>query len=205
MEQASKRTAQAPAGLPSPGRVWLCMVLLVSLTFTVDISSTFVALGGLYAIPILVSLWLRNFRITLGVTLLCCLLTLEEIVFVDRGPSGTEVMDPAIFRSLVGNHLVQVASLLFVCLIGRWRLRDERELEESSDTNATTLGSIAEGVITIDATGRITYLNPLAEQMTGCASEQALGQPLDAVLRLCDEVAQRVTIDDLPPDLVGPR
>lgn len=49
-----------------------------------------------------------------------------------------------------------------------------------------TLNSIGDGVISTDVAGRITYLNPVAEAMTGWASHEACGQPLQKVLRMID-------------------
>jgi diguanylate cyclase (GGDEF)-like protein/PAS domain S-box-containing protein len=186
------------------GKVIISLAVLIGLVFAVDVNFPFVAFGGFYTISILISLWLRNFRVTLGLTVLCSFLSVVELPMIDRGDPIIDPLADFRFQSLVGNHLVQVASLVVVCLIGYWRLRDERELEESRETNAATLASIAEGVITVDASGRITYLNRLAEQLTACSREQALGQPLGSVLRLSEETPARLTIEDLPAHMVGP-
>ncbi len=188
----------------SRAKVWACVWLLILLTFAVDINFQLIAFGGFYAIPILISLWLRNFRITLALTALCCLLTFAEILVIEVRGVRIEQLEPFTLQHLIANHAVEVCSLVVVCLIGFWRLRDERDLEESRETTATTLSSIAEGVITIDSARRITYLNPLAEQMTACPRAEALGQSIDAVLRLSDETAMHVPIDDMPAHLVGP-
>jgi diguanylate cyclase (GGDEF)-like protein/PAS domain S-box-containing protein len=49
-----------------------------------------------------------------------------------------------------------------------------------------TLNSIGDGVISTDVAGHITYLNPVAESMTGWSSQEACGQPLQDVLRMID-------------------
>jgi diguanylate cyclase (GGDEF)-like protein/PAS domain S-box-containing protein len=46
------------------------------------------------------------------------------------------------------------------------------------------LASVADAVITVDAAGRVTYLNPAAENATGGALADALGKPLVRVLRI---------------------
>lgn len=43
---------------------------------------------------------------------------------------------------------------------------------------ATTLASIGDAVITTDATGVVTYMNPVATQLTGWLLEDAIGRPL---------------------------
>ncbi|MFO7604623.1 MAG: EAL domain-containing protein [Gammaproteobacteria bacterium] len=45
----------------------------------------------------------------------------------------------------------------------------------------TTLKSIGEGVISTDIEGRITYLNPAAEQLTGWSCQSAMGRRLNEV------------------------
>ena len=60
-------------------------------------------------------------------------------------------------------------------------LRHQRQLLE------VTLQSIGDAVLATDAGGRITFLNPVAAQLTGWAEEQALGQQAQDVLRTIDE------------------
>jgi PAS domain S-box-containing protein len=56
-----------------------------------------------------------------------------------------------------------------------------------------TLSSIGDAVVTTDADGRITSLNPVAEALTGWARAEAVGQSLDAVFRIVNEqTRQRV-------------
>jgi diguanylate cyclase (GGDEF)-like protein/PAS domain S-box-containing protein len=62
-------------------------------------------------------------------------------------------------------------------------LRAEKELAQ------TTLASIGDAVITTDAAGRILYLNPVAEQLTGWSTAEASGKPLDAVFHLVSEAS----------------
>ena len=49
-----------------------------------------------------------------------------------------------------------------------------------------TLASIGDAVISTDVAGNITYLNPVAESMTGWSRLEAFGRPLQEVLRLVD-------------------
>jgi diguanylate cyclase (GGDEF)-like protein/PAS domain S-box-containing protein len=49
-----------------------------------------------------------------------------------------------------------------------------------------TLNSIGDAVISTDVAGNITYLNPIAESMTGWSPQEACGQPLQEVLRIID-------------------
>jgi PAS domain S-box-containing protein len=54
-----------------------------------------------------------------------------------------------------------------------------------------TLASIGDGAITSDTQGQITYLNPVAESLTGWRNDEAVGQALDAVFRIVDEQTRR--------------
>jgi diguanylate cyclase (GGDEF)-like protein/PAS domain S-box-containing protein len=49
-----------------------------------------------------------------------------------------------------------------------------------------TLNSIADAVMSTDVTGKITYLNPAAERITGWSREAAAGHPVEDVYRIID-------------------
>jgi two-component system cell cycle sensor histidine kinase/response regulator CckA len=52
---------------------------------------------------------------------------------------------------------------------------------------SATLSSIADGVVATDREERVTFLNPVAEALTGWRRVDAMGRPLGEVLRLIDE------------------
>ncbi|MEX2317392.1 MAG: PAS domain S-box protein [Pirellulales bacterium] len=60
-------------------------------------------------------------------------------------------------------------------------LHDERERLR------VTLASIGDAVITTDTQGRITFLNPVAQNLTGWTLDEASGAPLDKVFRIVNE------------------
>lgn len=49
-----------------------------------------------------------------------------------------------------------------------------------------TLDSIGDAVLSTDLAGNITYLNPVAERMTGWSESEAVGKPLQEVMRIID-------------------
>ncbi len=67
------------------------------------------------------------------------------------------------------------------------RRRAEAALDASQRHWMTTLASIGDAVIATDATGRITFMNPVAQALTGWGHEEALGQPAQDVFRIIDE------------------
>ena len=58
------------------------------------------------------------------------------------------------------------------------------ELKESKNKLATTLNSIADGVIATDLEGNITRMNQVAEDLTGWTFEEADGEPFEKVFHI---------------------
>lgn len=69
------------------------------------------------------------------------------------------------------------------------RRREEltQAVERSRQLLATTLSSIGDGVIATDAACRVTFLNPVAESLTGYSGAEANGRPLREVFRIIQE------------------
>ena len=59
-------------------------------------------------------------------------------------------------------------------------------LFEQNERALITLNSIGDAVMSTDPEGRVTYLNVIAEGLTGWLQEQALGHPLEEVFRIVD-------------------
>jgi diguanylate cyclase (GGDEF)-like protein/PAS domain S-box-containing protein len=55
--------------------------------------------------------------------------------------------------------------------------------------------AIGDAVITADATGRVTYLNPIAIGLTGWDNQSAFGQPLSSVFRATSDKAGDIDVD----------
>lgn len=64
----------------------------------------------------------------------------------------------------------------------------ERRLKESEEWLMVTLSSIGEAVISADARGRVTFMNPEAESLTGWKAKQALAKDLKKVFKGINEV-----------------
>ncbi len=66
-------------------------------------------------------------------------------------------------------------------------LQDAQErLFEEKERAQVTLNSIGDGVITTDTLGNVTYLNRVAEEMTGWPWQEASGRPLSEVFSVID-------------------
>jgi diguanylate cyclase (GGDEF)-like protein/PAS domain S-box-containing protein len=62
----------------------------------------------------------------------------------------------------------------------------EEALFEEKERAKVTLNSIGDAVLTTDLLGNVTYLNQVAEAMTGWSHDEALGRPLVEVFRIID-------------------
>jgi two-component system cell cycle sensor histidine kinase/response regulator CckA len=60
----------------------------------------------------------------------------------------------------------------------------ERQLRESERRYAQTLHGIGDGVVATDVHGHVTFMNPMAEALTGWTLADAKGSPIDSVLRI---------------------
>jgi PAS domain S-box-containing protein len=63
----------------------------------------------------------------------------------------------------------------------------QNALAREKERLAVTLRSIGDGVITVDADGKVVFLNRVAEALCGFRQEEAAGLPLDQVFRVLDE------------------
>jgi PAS domain S-box-containing protein len=67
----------------------------------------------------------------------------------------------------------------------------EEALRKQSEWLRTTLASIGDGVISTDAEGRATFMNGVAERLTGWPQTEAIGRPLTEVFHIVIERTRR--------------
>lgn len=106
---------------------------------------------------------------------------------IDRSELFTELRSKAFYMVLFVFLLV-----LFVAvglgLLYYLKQRDVyRQLYRSQQEFRTTLYSIGDAVITTDIRGKIKYLNPVAEELTGWRERQVVGKPLRRVFKIINE------------------
>jgi PAS domain S-box-containing protein len=65
-----------------------------------------------------------------------------------------------------------------------------KESDAAKNLLMTTLTSIADAVIATDAEARITFINPVAEDLTGWRKEEALGRHITEVFPIVNETTQ---------------
>ncbi|MGA2398019.1 MAG: diguanylate cyclase [Steroidobacteraceae bacterium] len=69
------------------------------------------------------------------------------------------------------------------------------DLSEARERDQILLNSIGDAVISVDAAGDVTYLNPIAEKMTGWSREDATGRALQEVLIITDDHGRKSVLD----------
>jgi diguanylate cyclase (GGDEF)-like protein/PAS domain S-box-containing protein len=75
--------------------------------------------------------------------------------------------------------------------------RAAEELFREKERAQVTLRSIGDGVITTDAAGRVEYLNPNAELMTGWSADTARGMPFTTVFRIIHQETREIAADPI--------
>ncbi|MCU7843405.1 MAG: EAL domain-containing protein [Candidatus Thiodiazotropha sp. (ex Monitilora ramsayi)] len=66
----------------------------------------------------------------------------------------------------------------------------EKALFEEKERALVTLQSIGDAVITTDRDGIITYMNPVAEELTGYRGEEVVGESLEKAFHVIDEISR---------------
>jgi PAS domain S-box-containing protein len=72
--------------------------------------------------------------------------------------------------------------------------RSNQSLLVSEAKHAVTLSSIGDAVLCTDAEGRVTLLNPRAEQLTGWSQAEAMGQAADTILHLINQETRQPSL-----------
>ena len=82
--------------------------------------------------------------------------------------------------------------------IALYRHKTEKQKREREQWLSTTLKSIADAVVTTDAGGKVTFLNCVAESLTGWTNQEATGLHYREVFPIVAEVSGEV-----PPDAIA--
>ncbi len=130
------------------------------------------------------AVWLGGYRVALPVTVLGYLAC--HYLFIP--PRGH--LDLTTAANLVG-----LVAYLFTCALiivfGEAARLAEARAHRGREVFRVTLRSIGDAVITTDIEGRITYVNEVAESITGWSHNDALGQPLDRVFHIVNETTRQ--------------
>lgn len=76
--------------------------------------------------------------------------------------------------------------------MGLYRHKLEKEVRQSRQWFATTLRCIGDAVIATDAQGKIVFMNPVAERLTGWQEKEAAGKTLNTVFNIVNEETRAI-------------
>jgi len=68
---------------------------------------------------------------------------------------------------------------------------------EQNERAQVTLNSIGDAVITTGLDGHVTFLNPVAESLTGWCHDEAIGRPIEEVFRIVDGLTRTVVTNPM--------
>lgn len=119
---------------------------------------------------------------TLATLFITTLLLNSNLLYVYNHPiSYFEIGNIVIETMLI---TVITFSLLIIAVLLSERCQRLQNLIREKQLAITALHSIADGVITTDRDGKITYLNTVAAELTGWTLEQALGRHADDIFKI---------------------
>jgi PAS domain S-box-containing protein len=140
----------------------------------------------------------RFFSIRFDSTFLVIALMIASAWFSGRGPGlmiallfevtidyfGATPPTSVRFAVITFNRLALFISLV---VFTSSRRKAENRLRQQHELLQVTLSSIGDAVIATDLDGRINFLNPTAEALTGWAMSEAVNQPLDGIFTIVNE------------------
>lgn len=94
--------------------------------------------------------------------------------------------------SIYAASLTAALGLIFLSLyiVREMELRERhaRQLLDREEWFRVTLTSLGDAVIATDKSGKVTYLNPLAEELIGLKTQAAVGRPIEEVFPIFNEI-----------------
>ena len=121
------------------------------------------------------------------------LTTILSIIFL------TYFLPPEVLLTVSGESLIALSLFASVAtgvsLLYEQRRRALNGIFAQQETMRVTLTSIGDAVIATDSEARVTFMNPIAEQLTGWSLADAQGQPIQTIFNIVNETS-RQTVDN---------
>lgn len=120
------------------------------------------------------------------------------IAEIDQGEVSSELSSLAWIMTVI-------TLLLSFSIAAVWRMRQLRELSDRKALTlekagleaklSATLGSIGDAVIATDIQGKVEYMNPVAEELTGWKMAEVSGQALDRIFNIVNADTRQAVIN----------
>jgi PAS domain S-box-containing protein len=179
-KQAWSESAAARYGLAlvSAAAATLFMFALYDLT---DLARGHIPFAFYFVAVIAVAVYVGRGPVLLTIALSALLAN-----FFFLGPPYAFAFD---FSDLLQTAIFVLVSL-FISALATRSARAERDALRNREYLQTTLRSIGDAVISTDTSGRVNFMNPVAERLTGWPLADAAGRPLAEVFRIVNETTR---------------
>lgn len=117
-----------------------------------------------------------------------CLILSEKIGNERRVRTIKDGVQNKIVESTQNRFISSVRDEVHDVLLSNLHARANKDLMEQREWFRVTLSSIGDAVITTDVESLVTFMNPVAEQLTGYSQAEALGKPISHVFNIFNEI-----------------
>ena len=118
----------------------------------------------------------------------------EETVLLTQRSRQADATSRRVVAAAVAGGLASLALFAAFVVVVRQdhlgRARAQAALRQSEQRLRTTLRSIGDAVLATDAEGRVTFLNAVAERLTGWSLADASGRPVEEIFRIVEETSR---------------
>jgi len=167
--------------------VLICLTVASSLTLKADYGNRLVLLYTILPFAVWIAVRFEQHGATLGTLLVAGILLNGGLNRVY--PMGEFVQTRDILLEIGFIGITSLTALLIAAAYSE-RRQAEENLYREKELALTTLHSIADGVITTDIQGNLTYLNPVAEEVTGWTLLEAMGMPTAEIFQLKPAISE---------------
>lgn len=117
----------------------------------------------------------------------------------------TKSVNSDVVRTVAATGTVAILSIGLLLFVRAMARRDLTLVRTEQGRLEATLRSIGDAVIATDLEGRVQFMNPVAERLVGLDEVQAVGQPLEAVLRIHAPPPVQIDLPALLREVVASR